>query len=83
MLIFVLGMFLTINSYSQPVRDTTETVTLNKRPITPLIGMKGFLFLSINRFGKIKFFLYPKSEPKIYLSGIPYYVTKVHPIKSE
>jgi hypothetical protein len=78
MLIFILGMFLTTNSYSQSV-DTTY----NKKPINPLMESRGFLFLSVTRFGGVKFFLTPKSEPKMYLSGIPYYVTKVQPIKND
>jgi len=81
MLILILGMFLTINSYSQSVSDSVSL--LNKRPIDPLVG-QGFLFFSVNKFGRIKFFLTPKSaEPRIQLSGIPYYITKVQPIKND
>lgn len=80
MLILILGMFLTINSYSQSTNDSIKT--LNERPIDPLVG-QGFLILSVNRFGRVKFFLTPNSGPKMYLSGIPYYVTKVQPIKND
>lgn len=75
----IIGIFLTINCYSQ---SNDSTIILNRRPIDPMVDSKGFVILNISRFGGFKFFLIPKSEPKLQLSGIPYYVTKV-PNESE